>query len=282
MSPTSLSSELVGMTTDPTPVSWDSRDVLLYACGVGAKPDTDLDFLYEGRGPKVLPTFAVIPGMLGMGVLFSSGLQIDPMMILHGEQSIELHRPIPPDAKAQVTGRISEVWDKEKAAVIGCEGVVEDDDGPLFTTKATIFIRGAGGFGGERGPAAEGNQPPEREPDAVFEDHTRPEQAAIYRLSGDRNPLHIDPGFATAAGFDRPFLHGLCTYGFVGRALLHLLCDGDPARVRGFEARFADRVYPGDTIITKVWRVGDGEAVVQAETPKGNVVLSRARARFDP
>lgn len=281
MSPASLSSDLVGMTTDPAPVSWDSKDVLLYACGVGAKPGTDLDFLYEGRGPKVLPTFAVIPGMLGMGALLGSGIDINPMMILHGEQSIELHRAIPSDAKAQVTGRISEVWDKGKAAVLGCEGVVEDDDGPLFTTKATLFVRGAGGFGGERGPSAEDDRPPERAPDAVVEDHTRPEQAAIYRLSGDRNPLHIDPGFATAAGFDGPFLHGLCTYGFVGRALLHVLCDGDPARFRGFDARFADRVYPGDTIVTKVWRSGDGEAVVRAETQKGNVVLSRARARFD-
>ena len=282
MSPTALSSDLVGMTTDPTPVSWDSKDVLLYACGVGAKPDTDLDFLYEGRGPKVLPTFAVVPGMLSMGALFASGIEINPMMILHGEQSIVLHRPIPPDAKARLTGRVSEVWDKGKAAVLGSEGIVEDDDGPLFTTKATLFVRGAGGFGGERGPSAEGrHEPPGREPDAVVEDHTRAEQAAIYRLSGDRNPLHIDPQFATMAGFDRPFVHGLCTYGFVGRALLHMLCEGDPSRFRGFEARFADRVYPGDTIITKLWHTGAGEAVVQAETQDGNVVLSQACARFD-
>jgi acyl dehydratase len=262
-------------------VSWDSKDVMLYACGVGAKPDRELDFLYEGRGPKVLPTFAVIPGMLGMGTLFSVGLDINPMMILHGEQSITLHREIPADAKATVTGHISEVWDKEKAAVIGCEGVVEDDDGPLFTAKATLFVRGAGGFGGERGPSTEGrNAPPDRAPDAVVSDETRPEQAAIYRLSGDRNPLHIDPGFATSAGFDKPFLHGLCTYGFVGRAVLAALCGGDPSRLRGFEGRFADRVYCGDTIVTKVWHLGSGEAVVQAETESGNVVLSQARATF--
>jgi acyl dehydratase len=276
-----LSSDLVGHRGDPSPVSWDSKDVMLYACGVGAKPDGELDFLYEGRGPKVLPTFAVIPGMLGMGALFSSGIDINPMMILHGEQSITLHREIPPDAKATVTGCISEVWDKEKAAVIGCEGVVEDDDGPLFTAKATLFIRGAGGFGGERGPSTEGrNAPPDREPDAVVSDDTRPEQAAVYRLSGDRNPLHIDPGFAASAGFDRPFLHGLCTYGFAGRAVVSALCDGDPSRLRTFEGRFADRVYCGDTIVTKVWHVGSGDAVVQAETGSGNVVLSQARATF--
>lgn len=276
-----LSSDLVGFTADPTPVSWDSKDVLLYACGVGAKPDGELDFLYEGNGPKVLPTFAVIPGMLGMGAIFASGVQVNPMMILHGEQSIELHRVIPAECKATVTGRISEVWDKGSAAVVGCEGLVEDDDGPLFTTKATIFVRGAGGFNGDRGPSSAGrNEVPDRAPDAVVEDPTRPEQAAIYRLSGDRNPLHIDPSFAEMAGFDAPFLHGLCTYGFVGRALLHTLCDGDPARFQSFEARFADRVYPGDTIITKVWRTGAGEAIVQAETDKGNVVLSQARAMF--
>ena len=282
MSATALSPDLVGFTAEPSPVAWESKDVLLYACGVGAKPDGELDFLFEGRGPKVLPTFAVVPGMLGMGALFSSGIDVNPMMILHGEQSIELHREIPPDCKARVTGRVSEVWDKEKAAVIGCEGIVEDDTGPLFTAKATIFVRGAGGFGGDRGPSTAGrNEPPDREPDIVLDDATRPEQAAVYRLSGDRNPLHIDPGFAEMAGFDRPFLHGLCSYGFVGRALLRGLCDGDPGRFRSFEARFADRVYPGDTIVTKIWRTGDGEAIVQAETQKGNIVLSQARATFD-
>jgi acyl dehydratase len=282
MSPEPLSS-LLGRTFDPIPVSWDSKDTMLYAVGVGARPETELDFLFEGKGPKVLPTYGVIPGMMAMGALLGSGVEINPMMILHGEQAITLQRNIPADCKAQVTGRVTEVWDKGKAAVIGVEGEVADDAGPLFTTKATLFVRGAGGFGGERGPtAADRNAAPERTPDHVVESETRAEQAAIYRLSGDRNPLHIDPGFAQMAGYEAPFIHGLCTYGFVGRAVLHALCDGDPARFRSFEARFADQVYPGDVIITKLWRTGDDEAIVQAETQRGNVVLSQARATFAP
>lgn len=275
-----ISSKLVGMTFDPVPFSWSSKDVMLYALGVGCRPEGALDFVYENKGPKVLPTFAVIPGMLSMGGLVGN-VEINLAMLLHGEQSITLHREIPPEASARVVGRIAEVWDKGKAAVIGAEGVVEDDKGPLATTRATLFIRGAGGFGGERGPSTAGvNVPPEREPDHVVEDVTRPEQGAIYRLSGDRNPIHIDPDFAKMAGFERPFMHGLCTYGFVGRAILGALCEGDPARFKSFEARFAELVHFGDKVITKMWRVGDGEAIVQAETQKGNVVLSQARATF--
>lgn len=278
-----LSAELVGRTFDPIETSWTSKDVLLYACGVGARPPAELDFLFEGKGPLVLPTFAVVPGMLSMGALFAAGLDINPMMILHGEQAITLHRPIPSDCTATVTGRVAEIWDKEKAAVLGCEGVVADADGPLFTTRATLFVRGAGGFGGERGPSTAGrNAPPDSAPDHVVEDVTRTEQAAIYRLSGDRNPLHIDPSFAKMAGYEEPFIHGLCTYGFVGRAIVHALCGGDPSRFLSFEARFADQVYPGDAVITKMWRVDEGQAIVQAETQRGNVVLSQAKAMFAP
>jgi acyl dehydratase len=275
-----ISKDLVGMSFEPVPHSWDSKDVMLYAVGVGAKPEGELEFVFEGKGPKVLPTFAVIPGMFAMGGLVSN-VEINLAMLLHGEQAITLHREIPPEGKVRVTGRISEVWDKGKAAVIGCEGVVEDNQGPLFTTKATLFVRGAGGFGGDRGPSTTGlNAPPERKPDHVIEDATRPEQGAIYRLSGDRNPIHIDPDFAKMAGFQKPFMHGLCTYGFVGRAILRALCGSDPARFQSFAARFADQVYFGDTIITKIWRVGDGDAIVQAETQNGAVVLSQARATY--
>ena len=275
-----ISSDLVGMTFDPVEFSWDAKDVMLYAVGVGAKPEGELEFVFEGKGPKVLPTYAVIPGMFSMGGLVSN-VDINLAMLLHGEQSITLQREIPPEAKVKITGRVAEVWDKGKAAVIGSEGIVEDEKGVLLTAKATLFIRGAGGFGGERGPSTAGvNQPPERKPDHVVEDVTRPEQGAIYRLSGDRNPIHIDPDFAKMAGFEKPFVHGLCTYGFVGRAILKALCGGDPARFLHFEARFADQVYFGDTIVTKVWKVGDGEAIVQAESQKGNVVLSQARAKY--
>jgi acyl dehydratase len=218
--------------------------------------------------------------MFSMGGLVSN-VEINLAMLLHGEQSITLHREIPAEAKVKITGRVAEVWDKGKAAVIGSEGIVEDEKGLLLTTKATLFIRGAGGFGGERGPSTQGvNVPPDRKPDHVVEDVTRPEQGAIYRLSGDRNPIHIDPDFAKMAGFEKPFLHGLCTYGFVGRAILKALCGGDPARFLHFEARFADQVYFGDTIVTKIWKTGAGEAIVQAETQKGNVVLSQARAKY--
>jgi acyl dehydratase len=161
------------------------------------------------------------------------------------------------------------------------ETAAEDDNGPMFTTRSTLFIRGAGGFGGERGPSTAGlNVPPERQPDHVVEDVTRPEQGAIYRLSGDFNPLHIDPDFAKMAGFDKPIVHGLCTYGFAGRAILRVLCGGEPSRFESFDARFADNVYFGDTIITKIWRTGAGEAIVQAETQKGNVVLAQAKATY--
>lgn len=275
-----ISSELVGLTFAPVEFSWDSKDVMLYAVGVGAKPEGELEYVFEGKGPKVVPTYAVIPGMFSMGGLVSN-VEINLMMLLHGEQSITLHRELPPEAKVKITGRVAEVWDKGKAAVIGCEGLVEDEKGPLLTAKATLFIRGAGGFGGERGPSTVGkNEPPDRAADVVVEDVTRPEQAAIYRLSGDRNPIHIDPDFAKMGGFEKPFLHGLCTFGFVGRAIVKGLCGGDPARFKSLEARFADQVYLGDKIITKMWKTGEGEAIVQAETQNGNVVLSQAKATY--
>ena len=277
-----ISPDIVGKTFDPIPTSWDRKDTTLYALGVGAKPADELDFLYEGRGPKVLPTYGVIPGMLSMGGMMGL-VQFNLAMLLHGEQSITLHREIPADCKATTRGRITEVWDKGKAAVIGVEGVVEDDNGPICTTTATMFIRGAGGFGGERGPSTEGkNAPPDRAPDHTVSDFILPQQGALYRLSGDINPIHIDPAFAQMGGFDKPFAHGLCTYGFVGRAILKALCGGDPSKFGSFEARFADRVQYEDTVITKMWIVGDGEAMVQAETQNGNIVLSQARATFTP
>jgi acyl dehydratase len=275
-----ISSALAGRTFDPMPFEWNSKDTMLYALGVGSKPADELEYVYEAKGPKVLPTFAVVPGMLSMGGLVTN-VEINLAMLLHGEQGITLHRELPSDAKVKVTGKVSAVWDKGKAAVIESQGLVEDDKGLLATTTATLFIRGAGGFGGERGPSTAGlNAPPERQPDHVVKDRVQPEQGAVYRLSGDRNPIHIDPDFAKMAGFEAPFLHGLCTYGIVGRAILKAVCGGDPARFVSFQARFADQVFYGDDIVTKLWVTGEGEAIVQAETQKGNVVLSQAKATF--
>lgn len=280
MSQAPISPDIVGIEIDPVSFEWKAKDVQLYACGVGAKPETELEFLYEGKGPKVIPTYGVIPGFAGM-VGIMSKVEVNPAMILHGEQTVTQHRPIPPNASVETKGGIVECWDKGKAAVIVVEVTTEDADGPIVTNQSSIFVRGAGGFGGESGPSTKGkNEPPERDPDHVWRDVTREEQAAIYRLSGDYNPLHIDPDFAKMAGFERPFIHGLCTYGFTGRGIVATVCGGDPDKFGSLEARFASQVYPGDDIVVKLWETGDGEAIVQAENQDGDVVLSQAKTTF--
>ncbi|MGH2555476.1 MAG: MaoC/PaaZ C-terminal domain-containing protein [Actinomycetota bacterium] len=277
MSQLPINGELVGLDLGSIPVQWDEREVMLYALAVGAKPAGELDFIYEGRGPKVLPGYGVIPGTAPFLSLIQR-VAIDLRTLLHGEQAITWHRPIPPSAKATSTAQVTEVWDKGSAAVLVVEAVTADDDGPLFTNRATLFLRGAGGFGGERGPAAAPDPLPERAPDAVVTAETGPAQAALYRLLGDPNPIHIDPDFARMAGFERPFLHGLCTFGIVCRTVLSDRCDGDPAGLGTFGARFADQVYPGDEIVTKIWETGPGRVAFQSERADGTIVLSQGRA----
>lgn len=277
MSKLPINGDLVGFETEPITHTWSDRDVMLYALGVACRPPDDLDYVYEGRGPKVLPTFAVIPGLRAMGMAMQR-IDIDLAALLHGEQSVVTHRALPPAATVTVTGAIANVWDKGKAAVIEFEGSATDDTGPLFDVTASLFVIGGGGWGGERGPSgASAAQPPNRDPDIVVERETRPEQAAIYRLSGDRNPMHIDPDFAAKAGFPGPFNHGLCTFGVVGHSVLTAWCDGDVEGFASFGGRFADQVWPGDTIITRIWE-GDGDdAVVEARTQRDNVVISGGR-----
>ena len=276
-----ISQELVGLQTNPVDIKWSEKDVQLYALAVGCKPADELDFLYEAKGPKVLPTFSVISGLNIMGAVMGQ-VQFNLAMLLHGEQKIQLYRAIPAAGHAQGVGKIVEVWDKGKAAVIGVQCDVSNEDGPLYTTHATLFIRGAGGFGGQRGPSSEQTAlvVPEREPDHVVEDVTREEQAALYRLTGDRNPIHIDPAFAQFGGFERPFLHGLCTYGFAGRAALQSLCAGEPDRFLSMTGRFSDQVYMGDSIITKIWETHAGKALMQVETQKHNVVLNQCLVEY--
>lgn len=259
--------------------SYTQRDVMLYALGVGCGTD-DLKFTYE-RELEVLPTFAVIPSfpaMLNLG----GALQVNPAMILHGEQGIEVPAPIPTEGTVVTTPTIKAVYDKGKGAVVVVETESVDAKGNLlFRATSSIFARGEGGFGGDRGPSGPKNVPPDRAPDKSVSFKTLPHQALIYRLSGDMNPLHADPQFAAMGGFDRPILHGLCTYGHAGRAVLAAYCDDDPKRMKKFEVRFSGVVFPGETITTEMWEVEKGKTIVfQAKTERGEPVLSGASAEI--
>jgi acyl dehydratase len=237
--------------------TWDADDVILYHLGLGAGVPVgdpgELAYVYEGR-LKVLPTFAVIPAFGSLSALFGlDGLTVNPAMVLHGEQTVTLHRPLPTAAVARTTATIVDVFDKGKGAAIVIEAQTADEGGePLATSTFLTFARGEGGFGGGSGPKP-GNAPPERAPDLTIESPTLGQQAALYRLSGDKNPLHIDPDFAALGGFDRPILHGLCSYGIVAKAVVDHALDGDVAAVASYSARFAGVLYPGETIVTSVW-----------------------------
>jgi acyl dehydratase len=256
--------------------TYTERDVMLYALGVGAGVD-DLAFTYE-RELRVLPTFAVIPAfpaMLNLG----GAMQVNPIMVLHGEQRIELHAPIPTAGTITTTPTIRAVYDKGKGALVVVETESVDERGRLlFRNTSGIFARGEGGFGGDRGPSGPRNVPPDRPPDKSVAMKTLPQQALLYRLSGDMNPLHADPDFAKMAGYDRPILHGLCTFGHAGRAVLRAFCDDDPGRMKSFEVRFSGVVFPGETITTDMWQVERGKIVFTARTERGEAVLTSAAA----
>jgi acyl dehydratase len=275
----------VGAEFDPFERSWDSTAAMLYAVGVGASTD-EIEFTTEnssGVEQRVLPTFATVigggaGGGGGLGVIGS----FNPAMLVHGEQAIELHSPLPVEGTASTSGKISGIWDKGSGAVVEVESLSVDakSGSKLFSSRASIFIRGEGGFGGNRGPSGDRNTPPDRDPDHVVSYETLPQQALIYRLSGDRNPLHSDPEFAALAGFDKPIIHGLCTYGFTGRALLHTLCGSDPERFRSIEGRFTKPAWPGDVLTVKMWVQGDS-AVFRTETQRDEVVIDRGLFLFD-
>lgn len=265
---------------------YDSKTVILYALGVGAGAvPEDLKFVYENDpGLSVLPTFGVIPPFPAlMGLIGVEGMEINPMMILHGEQFLEIQKqPVPPGGKLTTRPRIANIFDKGKGALIELEAETVDESGdPVYLNTFGVFVRGEGGFGGEKGPSA-GNEPPDREPDRVVEMVTLPQQALIYRLSGDYNPLHADPNFAGMAGYDRPILHGLCTFGFAGRAILKEYCDNDPTKFRNVKVRFSRHVFPGETIVTEIWDEGDGRLVFQAKTKeRGEVAISNAAVQLN-
>ncbi len=267
-------------TLSETTHGWDADDVILYHLGIGAgNPPTEpreLEYTYEAS-LKVLPTFATIPMFPSMmNVLQLDGLDVNPAMILHGEQTVQVHATIPTAATVTNTARVADVWDKGKGALVVLEIVSSDPSGAaLFTNRASIFIRGEGGFGGPSGPEpADGA--PSRSPDHIVESPTLPQQALLYRLSGDKNPLHADPAFAVFGGFDRPILHGLCSYGIVCKAVVDGVLGGDVAAVASFGARFTGVVFPGETIVTHMWREDDRWIVEASTVERGSKVLSNA------
>lgn len=280
-----INHDAAGFVSEPGERSWTSTEGLLYALGVGAGLD-ELAFTTENTAnvpQRILPTMGVVMNAGGGGMFEAIG-PFDLTMLVHGEQGITLHREIPVEGTLSSVGRVVGVWDKGSGAAVqlASDATLVETGEPLFSTRMTMFIRGEGGWGGDRGPAATGGEPPEREPDHRVSYRTRPDQALLYRLNGDRNPLHSDPSFAAMAGFDRPILHGLCTYGFSGRALLHTLCGSDPARFRSMDGRFASPVFPGEELTIEMWVVGDGQCTFRTLGEDGRVVLKGGEHTFTP
>ncbi len=271
----------LGARLDPVEYVWDPDRVILYHLGLGAgNPATDegeLRYAYEAN-LHVLPTFGTIPLMpLLFAIGGVDGLDVNFALLLHGEHDLVVGARIPTSGKVTSHGRIGEIWDKGKGAVVVVEvdSFLDGADTPLFTNKASLFIRGEGGFGGEPGPGS-GNQHPDRPPDFIVETPTQPNQALLYRLSGDKNPLHADPAFAALGGFDRPILHGLCSYGIVAKATADSALDGEVADIARFQARFAGVVFPGETIVTSGW-MDDDRILLEAATKERQApVISNA------
>ncbi len=250
--------EISACRADNIAFSYNDTRMLLYNLSVGMGQDPaleqELPYVFEGAGLQVVPTAAAVLGGGGANIL--AGVDINWTKLLHGEQRLRLHRPIPPAADLIGTTCISEVVDKgpDKGAIVTLEMDVRLASGePLYTMENVIFCRGDGGCGGATSSASKPHPLPERQPDLVHETVTRPDQALLYRLNGDRNPLHADPAFARKAGFGKPILHGLCSYGIACRAVLASVCDYDAARLQTFDVRMTSPVYPGETILTDIW-----------------------------
>lgn len=263
--------KLLGLAPIESRQTLTRRDTMLYALGVGA---TDLDHVYE-ENLQALPTMAVV--LAGPGFFWRDpALGADWKKILHGEQMLTLHRPLPVEGVFVGTTRFEAIEDKgpdKGAIVLVARDIAAEDGTPLATARAKTFLRGDGGCGSAGPPLPVPPAVPERAPDAVVPLPTAPGQALIYRLSGDYNPLHIDPAVARAGGFAAPILHGLCTYGVVGRALLAHLAGRAGTRLTRIDARFSSPVYPGETIVTDIWETAPGRLAFRARVAERDVVV---------
>lgn len=256
--------ELISRRVEGKAFSYTDAQVLLYNLSVGMGRDAldpkELPFVFEQPELRAVPSFAAVLGGGGSSIL--AGTEIDWNKVLHGEQRLTLHRPFPPAAELVGSTYVAEITDKgaDKGATITVANEVRLASGELlYAMENVIFARADGGFGGSSKSKATPHVMPERAPDLVHVFDTRPDQALLYRLNGDRNPLHAEPGFAKRAGFPAPILHGLCSYGIACRAVLASVCDYDPARMRSFDVRFTSPVFPGETVHTDIWV--DGEVV---------------------
>ncbi len=250
--------ELMQAKSSGLTASYGDRETMLYALGIGFQRDPmderELKFTYE-NDLQTIPTMATVIGWGQGSVMARSG--INYLMVVHGEQRVKMHKPLPAAAEVVFDERVVGVFDKgkDKGAVLITERVMKEKaSGDLLCTlMSSTFARGDGGFGGPKDGAPEPHQLPTRAPDLVHEADTRPDQAFIYALSGDRNPLHRDPRIAKMAGFPRPILHGLCSYGTACRSVISTVCDYDAKKITGFDVRFSAPVFPGETIVTEMW-----------------------------
>jgi 3-hydroxyacyl-CoA dehydrogenase/3a,7a,12a-trihydroxy-5b-cholest-24-enoyl-CoA hydratase len=280
----------LGYELPPVTSSYDERDVSLYALGVGAAQNPldqeELQYVYEmnGNGFNVLPTFGVAPALKMIFEMYKRGEQAPGLnygfdRVLHGEQYTEVKRPLPPKATLKHKAKIKDIWDKGKGAVVVTEITSLDADTgeELIKNEVTTFVRGAGGWGGDRGPSSEINVPPDRAPDATISEKISEGQAVLYRLNGDINPLHVDPSFAKNFGFDKPILHGLCTFGFAGRHVIKAFSKNDPRYFKSIKVRFSDSVFPGETLVTEMWKESDTKIVFRCKVKeRDKVVISNA------
>ncbi len=274
---------IIGQERGPWTRSWTADDALLYALGVGAgqdDPTRELAYTTEntaGVTQVALPTYAIVLAQFGGPQLGLTG--VDFTQLLHAEQSLTLHRPLPVAGSVELTSMITDIFDKGSGALVVNRTTAVADGRPVFTTRSSVFVRGAGNFGGERGPSAQ-YTPPEQPADADLTFRTSVNQALIYRLTGDRNPLHSDPAFAAAGGFDQPILHGLATYGITVRLLLNEFADGDASQLSSVDGRFTKPVTPGDELVVSAWRDGDDAVIFRTANGNGEIVVDRGRAEF--
>ncbi|MFD7075460.1 MaoC/PaaZ C-terminal domain-containing protein [Nocardioides sp. NPDC057577] len=284
----SLDQSVIGIRSEPEERSWTGADTLLYALGVGAGHDdplSDLSYTSEHGDDacpeqKVLPTFGV---MVTWGARRGGRRMGDfnPAMLVHAEQEVVLHRPLTAEGTVSLTSQVTGMYDKGSGALVASEAQAVDPatGEAVVTTRSSVFIRGEGGFGGDPGPRV-ASPIPERDPDELVTMPTWPGQALLYRLSGDRNPLHSDPRFSARGGFERPILHGLCTYGVTGRALIGTIAGGDGDAMASMAGRFSSPVLPGETLQVAMWRVDEGTSAFQTRKEDGTVVIDRGLATW--